>query len=334
MDEICALCLTHFTKKRYNRDICMEWRIRQMIERVMAEMRKDVVRRMWMIADLQQSIPENATACMTAGVEDFKTLNLKCDGICYLGDAVEGGDEGFLREMTQMQIEQLGSLNAPVYYTIGNHDMDFLRRTGQPRQPFFDTVKNLPNWHTANSAQDTHFWVDAGPYVMFFFCAHAAADGSWHTSNGTVRGEVEKYPYYDVADSLRAEIASFDKPVFTMGHYGFPGANRGNELMGKVLPLPENVRMHFYGHAHIGDSRWAGKDLYRKIACVDNQQIPQINVASLENRRGSAVRSAIWEYYEDGTVGVYFRNHTEHTWDEIYMQRAMKAPPARIPEEN
>ena len=36
------------------------------------------------------------TACMTAGVEDFRALNLPCDGICYLGYAVEGSRLEFL----------------------------------------------------------------------------------------------------------------------------------------------------------------------------------------------------------------------------------------------
>ena len=300
-----------------------------MIRRAMDAMKSSVVKRFWLISDLQQSIPENATACMTAGVQDFKTLGLKCDAICYLGDAVEGGRLEFLNEMTNMQIEQLGSLNTPVYYAMGNHDMDYLRATGEGRWPFYETVRKLDSWHTQKTAQDQYFVRDWGEFVMVFFAAHAAADASWHTTNGTVRGDVSKYPYHDNADELRRMLASFKKPVFTLGHYGFPGANRGNPLLGQILPLPDNVRMHIYGHAHIGDGMWAGKDLYRKIACVDNQQIPQINIASLENRRGSAVRSAIMEYYEDGTAGFFFRNHTEHTWDEMYVQRPMKAPPVR-----
>lgn len=301
-----------------------------MIERAMKAMEGSVLRRFWLISDLQQSIPEHATACMTAGVEDFKTLNLACDGICYLGDAIEGSRLEFLHEMTQMQIEKLGSLDIPVYYTMGNHDMDYMRSTGDPKWPFWETIRKLPGWHTLDSVDSMYFARDMGPFVMVFFSAHAAKDASWHTTNGSVRGDAEKYPYYDKADELRAMLASFDKPVFTLGHYGFPGANRGNELLGRILPLPDNVRMHIYGHAHIGDGMWAGKDLYRKIACVDNQQIPQVNVASLENRRGSAVRSAIFEYYEDGTVGLFFRNHTEHKWDEMYMQRAMTPPPVRV----
>lgn len=304
-----------------------------MIECAMKSLRDKVVKRLWLISDLQQSIPENATACMTAGVEDFRTLNLKCDGICYLGDAVEGSRIEFLHEMTSMQIEKLGSLNTPVYYAMGNHDMDYLRSTGEPHQPFYETVRELNAWHTQPTAQDMYFTKDWGEFVTVFFGAHAAEDASWHTTNGTVRGDAEKYPYYDKAEELRAMLASFDKPVFTLCHYGFPGANRGNELFGRILPLPDNVRMHIYGHAHIGDGMWAGKDLYRKVACVDNQQIPQVNIASLENRRGSAVRSAIFEYYDDGTVGIYFRNHTEHRWDEMYMQRAMEAPPVRVPKE-
>ena len=53
-----------------------------------------------------------------------------------------------------------------------------------------------------------------------------------------------------------------------------------------MLPLPANIRLHLYGHAHIGDAAWAGKDLYRKIACVDNHPIIQCDIASLEDGRG------------------------------------------------
>lgn len=301
-----------------------------MIQRAMESMKDHVVRRMWVLSDLQQSIPEQATACMTAGVEDFKTLNLMCDGICYLGDAIEGSDLSHLEEMTAMQIEKLGALKLPVYYVMGNHDFDYLRVTGQVRWPFYETVAGQENWHVAPSPQSVYFIEDVGPYAMVFFNDHGAADGSWFTTHGVIHGESQLYPYEEEMKALWQKIAAINKPVFTLSHYPFPGGNRPSDLLARLMPLPDNVRMHLYGHAHIGDGQWAGKDLYRKIACVDNQQIPQINVASLENRRGSAVRSAIWEYYDDGSTAVFFRNHTEHQWDEMYVQRAMPVPPARV----
>ena len=79
------------------------------------------------------------------------------------------------------------------------------------------------------------------------------------------------------------------------------------------------MKLHFYGHAHIGDTAWAGKDCFKKISCVDNQNIPQIDIASLENIRGNAVRSAFFEIYEDENYAVLFRNHSEKKWEEIYI---------------
>ena len=79
--------------------------------------------------------------------------------------------------------------------------------------------------------------------------------------------------------------------------------------------------MHFYGHAHIGDEVWAGKDCHRKIAAVDGQPLMQINVASLENYRGTAVRSVIVEWYDTQEIGVLFRNHSGHCWDDYLIVR-------------
>jgi hypothetical protein len=83
-----------------------------------------------------------------------------------------------------------------------------------------------------------------------------------------------------------------------------------------MLPLPENVRLHLYGHAHIGDATWAGKNLYRKIAAVDDHSIIQCDVASLEDGRGSATRSMVLEIYRDGSLGLFFRNHSTRRWEE------------------
>ena len=56
-------------------------------------------RRLWVISDLQQRDPANARRCMHAGVEDFLSLRLPVDAVCYLGDTTEGADPAHLREM-------------------------------------------------------------------------------------------------------------------------------------------------------------------------------------------------------------------------------------------
>ena len=117
------------------------------------------------------------------------------------------------------------------------------------------------------------------------------------------------------------EIAALGKPVLTLSHYSYAGGNRAAPLFDRFLPVAGNVRMHFYGHAHIGDEVWAGKDCHRKIAAVDGQPLMQINVASLENYRGTAVRSVIVEWYDTQEIGVLFRNHSGHCWDDYLIVR-------------
>ena len=128
------------------------------------------------------------------------------------------------------------------------------------------------------------------------------------------------YPYTEADyQSLRDRLAALNKPLITLSHYSFAGGNRAAPLFDRFLPLPAQERIHFYGHAHIGDAVWAGKDCYRKIAAVDNQPIIQVNVSSLENYRGSAIRSVILEWYETGEIGVCFRNHTRACWDDYLL---------------
>ena len=42
----------------------------------------------------------------------------------------------------------------------------------------------------------------------------------------------------------------------------------------------------------------------------------QFDVASLENRRGNAVRSAVLEWYGGSSFGVFVRNHTARHWEQ------------------
>ena len=186
--------------------------------------------------------------------------------------------------------------------------------------PFLEYMQKQPQWHTQADVSDMCYTADLGPFVLCFLTDHADHAGRWYTTHGEIRGDASLYPYTEADyQALRDKLAALDKPLITLSHYSFAGGNRAAPLFDRFLPLPTQERIHFYGHAHIGDAVWAGKDCYRKIAAVDNQPIIQVNVASLENYRGSAIRSVILEWYETGEIGVCFRNHTRACWDDYLL---------------
>lgn len=295
-----------------------------MIEKIIDNLKENVKKRIWIISDLQQSIPENARRCLTTAAEDYMSLSTQCNSIWYLGDAIEGRDLKHIAEMAQMQVDMLGSLNIPVRYVIGNHDFDYFKSL-EPKPdkiviPFYDYINKTENWKSIGSTNSFYFIEDIGNYSVIFLSDHAESSGSWFTTHGVIHGRAVDYPYgAEAYESLIKLISSMAKPVITVSHYAFSGGNRPSELQDRLLPLPGNVKVHFYGHAHIGDKQWAGKDCYRKIACIDNQSIPQINVSSLENRRGNAVRSVFLEIYNNNSLGIYFRNHSNKKWEEYFL---------------
>ncbi len=297
-----------------------------------------VKHRIWVISDLQQSLPERATHCMTRAMADFLTLNKEVELVNYLGDSVEGADLGFIRQMTEMQMEELSKITAPVYYIPGNHDFDYYCfKTYREREkipmtiPFIEMVKGNPQWHVPADMTKMSFTVDLGDIALVYFPDHADPEGKWFTTHGEVRGDKGFYPYWgDAYKAVMEDIAALGKPVLTFSHYSYPGGNREAPLFRSFFPLAPNIRMHFYGHAHIGDAKWAGKDCHRKICGVDDHPVMQINCASLENYRGSAIRSVIVEWYEDDEIGILFRNHTLHVWDDYMVVR--KGDGIRSPE--
>src|SRR5690242_6628006 len=79
-----------------------------MISSALRALRPSVAHRVWVISDLQQSIPTEARRCLTTAVEDFRSLDLlPIDQIWYLGDAVEGANLQHLEEMSAMQVDVL-----------------------------------------------------------------------------------------------------------------------------------------------------------------------------------------------------------------------------------
>lgn len=288
-----------------------------------------VKHRIWVISDLQQAIPERATHCMTRAVADFLSLGKKVELVNYLGDSVEGANLDFLHEMTDMQINEMAKVDAPVYYIPGNHDFDYYCHNTYREHnmipmtiPFVERIRNVPQWHVPEDMTKMFFSVDLGDIALGYFPDHADPAGKWFTTHGDVRADRGFYPYRPEAyRAVMDTIAAMNKPVLTFSHYSFPGGNREAPMFKHFFPLPDNLRMHFYGHAHIGDAKWAGKDCHRKLCGIDDHIQMQVNVASLENYRGTAIRSVIIEWYENNEIGILFRNHTLHCWDDYLVCR-------------
>jgi len=290
------------------------------IQNVLQALRAQVLHRVWVFSDLQQAIPSEARRCLTTALEDFRALGLPVEQIWYLGDAVEGARVEHLEEMAAMQVEAFSGFGVPLRYVLGNHDFDLMTKAGGQsgaRAVFRDAVLKVPTWRTTESIESFYFVDRIGEFTVAFFSDHADPRGRWISTHGTVHGEQRLYPHgAEAYERVRDELASVDGPVITCSHYAFAGGNRPSGLHDLMLPLPANVRLHLYGHAHIGDATWAGKDLYRKIAAVDDHPIIQCDVASLEDGRGSATRSMVLEIYRDGSLGLFFRNHSTRRWEE------------------
>jgi hypothetical protein len=291
-----------------------------LIDTVLQSLRANVAHRVWVFSDLQQSVPAEARRCLYTAMGDFRSLDLPVEQIWYLGDAVEGAWLEHLEEMATMQVETLSTFGVPLRYVLGNHDFDLLthdRGKSRRNAVFRDAVLRTRGWRTTDSIESFYFIDRIGEFTVAFFSDHADPAGRWISTHGTVHGDASVYPHDAAAyRRVRDQLAATPGPVITCSHYAFAGGNRPSALHDQMLPLPVNVRLHLYGHAHIGDAVWAGKDLYRKIACVDNHPLIQCDIASLEDGRGSATRSMVLEIYRDRSLGLFFRNHSTRRWEE------------------
>ena len=291
-----------------------------MYDYIYQESLKRAKHKIWILSDLQQSNPDYAKECLDISMADYEQMGRPADMIWYLGDSVEGNDREHLLKMCAMQEEAFGKTGLPLCYTMGNHDMDYARTqtdSAKPYLPFYEMVKRHEGWYTAPACDCPYFKVPLGDFVIYFFCEHIAEDKSWWT-HGFVLGKKENYPNQPLFERIREEMARENKPIITASHHSFLGGNRESELFSSILPLPENVKIHFYGHAHIGDYDWAKENAYRRIAWVDWHDIPQINVSSFEHIRGKKCRSVFLHIYEDNSFGIFFRNHDDHVFSECY----------------
>ncbi len=277
--------------------------------------------KVWLISDTQQSDPANAQRCMDFSMADIREMGIPFEQIWYLGDAMHGANLKHLTAMADLQEKALGDLNVPLYYVPGNHDYDYAagHRDEPPVIPFWEMVRRHPGWYTTEHCDDYWFHTMLGDHSVYFLADHIARDNSWLVTHGWFRYGRSPYTAEDAA-VLREKIAGDPHPVITASHYAFLGGNRDFEgpLLNQLLPLGTNHRIHFYGHAHIGDWTWAKKDAYRRICGTDWHDIPQVNVSSLENIRGHKCRSVFLHIYEDGGMGIFFRNHDDRVFTEAY----------------
>ncbi len=271
----------------------------------------------WVFSDLQQRDPEKARECFELSLADFTDMGKPAGIIWYLGDAVEGRDLPRLREMAAMQEEGFERLGLPVCLALGNHDLEMMFAKDRPplELPFYEAVRRHKDWHCTEKVTDWYYKIPFADHTVYFLNDHVSPEREWIHFQGVVRGD---YPYFDRADALRREIAAEKTPVITASHYSFAGGNRASEMQSRLLPLPANVRLHLYGHAHIGDYKWAKENACRRISWIDWHDIPQINVSSFEHIRGRTCRSVFLHIYGDNTYGVFFRDHDRRVFTEAY----------------
>ncbi len=287
--------------------------------------RKRAKHTIWVLSDLQQALYENAERCLNTCMEDYELLGRPADMIWYLGDSTESSNLPELKRMTALQEEAFGSLNIPLCYTTGNHDYDYAEKCHKEgktdfEMPFYDMVRAHEGWHTTKECDETWFKVELGNYMIYFFTDHVAKDNSWCSTHNRMRYGAENYPYtQEHFDAIRKDMEECGKPhIITAAHCAFPGGNRETEILSKIQPLPLNTHLHLYGHSHIGEYRCPKERVFSQIQWVDWQDIPQIDVASFEDVRGSYCRSVLLQIYEDDTLGVFFRNHNEHRFMSAY----------------
>lgn len=294
--------------------------------------KKKAKHEIWVFSDLQQRLYDNAEKCLRICMEDYESLGRPAEMIWYLGDSTESPNLPELIRMTDLQEKAFGDLDIPLCYATGNHDYDYAEychRQGIPEysMPFYEMVQRHPGWHTTKDSEETWFKIPLDHYMVYFFCDHVAHDNSWcSTHNGFRYGE-ENYPYQDDHfAAIRQDMENCGKPhIITAAHCAFPGGNRDTYLMSKIQPLPLNVRLHLYGHSHIGEYMCPKERIFSQIQWVDWQDVPQVDVASFENIRGSYCRSVLLQIYEDDSLGLFFRNHDSHHFVQAYFPKMSSA---------
>lgn len=276
--------------------------------------------RVWVHSDLQLDRPDQARQVLARTVDDVLAIGEHIDAVWCLGDALLGNREERLEEVAEVCIEQLGRVQAPICYLMGNHEMDL--RGFDPwlnRYALYERATRHPQWHTMPAMSDFYFARRMLGTLVVFMGDHAARDKSWWTSHGRVQGGAGRYPHGPEAYAeLRDAIAAYNGPAVIASHYAFPGGQRHSELMRRMLPLPANVRTHLFGHAHIGDVVYNKDDPWRREHPVTGQPLRQFNISALENDRSPGIHSAFLDFGPDGPATLHIRCHDEQRWLDTF----------------
>lgn len=290
--------------------------------------RKHAKHEIWVFSDLQQKQFELAKKCLNICMTDYESMGKPAEMIWYLGDSTESDNLPELLQMTDLQENAFGQLGIPLCYATGNHDYDyaeFCHKQGLSsfQMPFYDMVRRHPGWYTTRNPEETCFSIELDNYAIFFFCDHIAKDLSWCSTHNGCRWGEESYPYEQrYFDDLRQRMLNCGKKnIITAAHCAFPGGNRETKILGKIQPLPLNVKLHLYGHSHIGEYTCPKERIFSQIQWVDWQDIPQVDVSSFENVRGSFCRSVFLQIYEDDSLGLFFRNHDERRFTQAFFPK-------------
>lgn len=276
----------------------------------------DGIARIWVHSDLQLAEPEEAEVILSTAVNDLLELDIPLDAVWCLGDAHCGTNEANLQTVAATNIAQLHRLQAPVYYVMGNHEMDLRGSKNILRYPLHDLAMDNSDWHMA-ALDEPYFCAEFNGFLAVLMSDHAAFDGSWWTSHGYINGE--RYPHTpDSYEKLRCLIRDYNGPVVIASHYAFPGGQRPSALMELLQPLPENVRLHLYGHAHIGDLVWNKERPWQRENPITDEKIKQFNISALESKRSPGSHSALMELHADGSVKLRIRCHLEKKWLDVF----------------
>lgn len=268
--------------------------------------------RVWVHSDLQLAVPDQARKTLATAVDDLQELDINLDAIWCLGDAHCGRDENALEKVAGINIEQLKRLSAPVYYVMGNHEMDLTARDVRSF-PLHEQALQA-GWHVA-ALDDFYFTAQFGSFLVIFMGDHAALQnqGNWWTSHGNTKGD--DYPYSpEHYKTVRRQIRDYNGPVIIASHYALPGGQRPSSLLGHLLPLPENVRLHLHGHAHIGDMVHNKERPWQRENPIEGDERMQFNISALESHRTSGSHSALLSLYPDKTITLQIRCHLEKKW--------------------
>lgn len=279
---------------------------------------------LWVMADIQQFSVEETAQLMEIVKADFPLMKTNPEWIWFLGDATQKKDNSaILGDITATFCRYLDEYKIPVCAVNGNHDMDYAKEWSHETRHFlWEEVQKHPTWKTIEKTSDLYFTLPLDDeWVVYFFSDCMADDHAWWTSHGYINGDKLQCPYNnpEYFQVLRAKMASESRKIITASHYSFMGGNRQAPLMSKMMPLPSQVKMHFYGHAHISELSVCYESAYKRMAWADWHDIPMYDCASISNRSDAYSRTCIVHLYEDGSAGVFWRNHDQHRFEECFI---------------